>query len=144
MDESRLEISALRAMPFFADLGPEDLERILAVGEVVAFAEGDVIVREGDVGDAMYIVLEGVAEVDVGGRFHRLRAGNFFGEMALITAKKRMATVRAVEPVRAFRIPAGDFQSFLLDHPRVALSMLRAVVERLREVEERIDAWVGS
>jgi CRP-like cAMP-binding protein len=92
----------------------------------------------------MYVILSGSAEVDVGGRYHTLRPGDFFGEMALVSAKRRAATVRAAEPVEALRIPADAFGSFLLDHPAVAVSMLRAVVERLREVQERIDAWMGS
>jgi cAMP-binding proteins - catabolite gene activator and regulatory subunit of cAMP-dependent protein kinases len=138
------EIEALRSTPFFADLPEEDLRDILRVAEPAAFAAGEEIVTEGDVGDAMYIVLSGIAEVDVGGRFHRLTAGDFFGEMALITAKKRLATVKAAEPVEVLRISAEAFQAFLLDHPRIGLSMMRALVERLREVEQRIDAWMAS
>jgi len=91
----------------------------------------------------MYIVLNGTAEVDVGGRFHKLTPGQFFGEMALVSSAKRMATVKATEPVETLEILAEDFQSFLLEHPRVALSMLSAIVERLREVQQRIDAWMA-
>ncbi len=138
------ELEALRSTPFFADLPDEDLQGILQVAEPAAFVSGEAIVTEGDIGDAMYIVLSGVAEVDVGGRFHKLGVGDFFGEMALITANRRLATVKAAEPVEALRIPAEAFQAFVLNHPRVALSMLKALVERLREVEQRIDAWMGS
>jgi CRP-like cAMP-binding protein len=103
-----------------------------------------VIVERGERGDAMYLMLAGTAEVDVGGRFHTLKHGDFFGEMALIAAKKRMATVKAVEPVDALKIPSDDFHEFLLSHATVAVAMLKALVERLREVEERIEAWMGS
>ncbi|MDP9298879.1 MAG: cyclic nucleotide-binding domain-containing protein, partial [Actinomycetota bacterium] len=68
---------------------------------------------------------------------------DFFGEMALIAPSRRMATVKAVTPVSALRIPADDFQSFLLQHPSVALAMLKAIILRLREVEQRIDAWMA-
>ena len=138
-----LEIEALQQTPFFADLSPEDLRSIIEVAQLVSFEPGQAIVEEGEPGDAMYVISDGAAEVDVGGRFHRLKQGDFFGEMALITSRKRIATVKAVEPVRALRIPADDFQSFLLQHPRVAISMLKALAERLREVEQRIDAWMG-
>jgi CRP-like cAMP-binding protein len=139
-----VEIEALKNAPFFAGLSPADLDGILLVGRSVSFEPGDPIVAEGDVGDGMYIIVSGTAEVDVGGRFHKLTTGNFLGEMALVSAGKRMATVKAVEPVEALKIPADGFQSFLLEHPAVALSMLRAVVDRLREVEQRIDAWMAS
>jgi len=137
-------MEALRKAPFFAGLAASDLDGILAVGQPVSFDPGQPIVQQGDAGDGMYIMLSGTAEVDVGGRFHKLTTGNFFGEMALISAGKRMATVKATETVEALKIPADGFQAFLQAHPTVALSMLRAVVERLREVEQRIDAWMAS
>ncbi|MEA2580758.1 MAG: family protein phosphatase [Actinomycetota bacterium] len=139
-----IETQALASMPFFSKLSPEDLEGILGVGQEASFAAGSAIVEEGDVGDGMYIVLEGVARVEVGGRYHDLKAGGFFGEMALITDSRRMATVKAHEDVRALKIPAEDFQSFLLQHPTVAVAMLKAAIGRLREVEQRIDAWMAS
>ena len=127
MSDPAVETSALRNTPFFAELAPEDLESILRVSQPVSFETGQAIVEAGD----------------VGGRYHTLKRGDFFGEMALIAAKKRMATVKAVEPVKAVKVPADEFQSFLLQHPSVALSMLKALVERLREVEQRIDALMG-
>jgi CRP/FNR family transcriptional regulator, cyclic AMP receptor protein len=134
----------LRTIPFFADLPVGDLEAVLAVGGPVSFQQGEAIVREGDPGDAMYVLLSGSAEVDVGGRFHTLRTGDFFGEMALLTERRRTATVKAAEPVEALRIPAEEFQAFVLTHPSVALAMMRGLVSRLREVQERIDAWIGN
>lgn len=144
MSEPTTQMQALQSAPFFAELQPEDLEGILRVGQPVSFASGETIVEQGAVGDAMYLITAGVAEVDVGGRFHRLGQGDFFGEMALISQSKRMATVKATEAAEALRIPADAFQSFLLDHPSVAISMLKALVVRLREVEQRIDAWMAT
>jgi CRP-like cAMP-binding protein len=143
MNDPAVETSALRNTPFFAELAPDDLDSILRVAKPVSFETGQAIVEAGDVGDGMYIIVDGTAEVDVGGRYHTLKRGDFFGEMALIAAKKRMATVKAVEPVKAVKVPADEFQAFLLQHPSVALSMLKALVERLREVEQRIDALMG-
>jgi CRP-like cAMP-binding protein len=137
------ETNALQQTPFFAGLPLEDLEAIARVGSPVTFEPSATIVAEGDPGDAMYIVLSGTAEVDVGGRFHALTKGDFFGEMALISRRTRMATVKAKESVEALKIPADAFQSFLLQHPTVAVSMLREIVDRLREVEQRIDAWMA-
>jgi CRP/FNR family transcriptional regulator, cyclic AMP receptor protein len=144
MSDSNAGAQALRRIPFFTGLSPEDADGVLQVGKRVSFQPADTIVERGEMGDAMYLMLAGTAEVDVGGRFHTLKQGDFFGEMALIAAKKRMATVKAVEPVEALRIPAEDFQAFLLSHPTVAVAMLKALVERLREVEERVEAWMGS
>jgi CRP-like cAMP-binding protein len=138
------QTQALRAIPFFSGLEAEDLSAIVQVGDRVTFDPGQSMVEQGDQADAMYVVLSGAAEVDVGGRFHSLGPGAFFGEMALISSKRRMATVKAVEPVEALRIPAAGFRDFLLEHPSVSVAMLEAMVDRLREVQDRIDAWIGS
>ncbi len=138
------DAGALRDIPFFANLSDDDLAAVTAVGDTVGFEAGSAIVEEGQPGDAMFVVLAGQAEVEVGGRFHRLGPGDFFGEMALITSKRRSATVKATQAVEALRIPADGFQAFLMEHPAVALAMLQAVVERLGEVQARIDAWMGN
>ena len=127
----------------FAELGSSDIETLLDAGEPLSFSAGETIFETGDQGDAMYVILGGEAQVDVGGRFHVLRAGDFFGEMALLVPGKRMATVRARDEVRALRISADRFREFT-ERPGVALSMMKVLVLRLREVEERIDAWMDG
>jgi CRP-like cAMP-binding protein len=144
MDEVTVGLAALERMPMFAGLDREHLEDVLAVGGRVSFEPGQAIVERGDPGDAMYIVLSGVAEVDVGGRFHRLQRGDFFGEMAVLAGKPREATVKAAEPVEALRIPADEFQEFLAANPQIATAILKSLVERLREVQDRLDTWIGG
>jgi CRP-like cAMP-binding protein len=144
MDEVMVGLAALERTPLFAGLNREHLEEVLRVGGRVSFDTGQAIVERGDPGDAMYIVLSGVAEVDVGGRFHRLQRGDFFGEMAVLAGKPREASVKAVEPVEVLQIPADAFQAFLLEHPNVAVGMLKSLVERLREVQDRLDTWIGG
>jgi CRP-like cAMP-binding protein len=145
MDDQAVGISALEAMPLFAGVTKHDLQNILKIGELRSFEPGQSIVERGELGDSMYIVLRGDAQVDVGGRFHELKPGEFFGEMALVAGKKRTATVKAGnERVDALRIGSEEFQGFLLHQPRVAIAMLKGLVERLREVQERIDSWAGA
>jgi CRP-like cAMP-binding protein len=144
MDEVAVGLAALERTPMFAGLDREHLEAVLAVGRRVSFEPGQAIVERGDPGDAMYIMLSGVAEVDVGGRFHRLQRGDFFGEMAVLAGKPREATVKAAEPVEALRIPGDEFQAFLADNPKIAAGMLKSLVERLREVQDRLDTWIGG
>ena len=144
MDEVMVGLAALERTPLFAGLDREHLEDVLRVGQRVSFDTGQAIVERGDRGDAMYIMVDGAAEVDVGGRYHRLERGDFFGEMAVLAGERREATVKAVEPVEALRIPADEFQAFLLEHPHVAVGMLKSLVERLREVQDRLDTWIGG
>jgi CRP/FNR family cyclic AMP-dependent transcriptional regulator len=135
--------ASFRATGLFAGFGPDDADALLGAGEAVSFRAGRAIFEIGDHGDAMYVILSGEAQVDVGGRFHVLRAGDFFGEMAVLAPGKRMATVRTNGDVQALRISAEGFQEFLVQRPRVALSMMKELVLRLREVEQRIDAWMA-
>ena len=127
----------------FKGLSPAEGDEILGAGERTSYPAGTAIFDAGDPGDAMFVISSGEARVDVGGRFHVLKPGDFFGEMALLAPGPRMATVKAESDVESVMIRADAFQSFLLEHPAVALSMMKQLVIRLREVEQRIDAWMA-
>jgi CRP-like cAMP-binding protein len=127
----------------FAGLDQADADGILQAGERLSFPAGETIFETGDRGDAMFVIAFGEARVDVGGRFHVLKPGDFFGEMALLAPGPRMATVKAESDVEAIKIGAERFQAFLVEHPAVSLSMMKQLVVRLREVEQRIDAWMA-
>jgi CRP-like cAMP-binding protein len=113
------------------------------IGHEVSFGPGEAIFEAGDRADAMFVVLEREAQVDVGRRFHRLGPGHFFGETALLAPDRRMATVRAVASVRVVKVDDEAFQSLLREQPEVGVTLLRMLVLRLREVEQRIDAWMA-
>ena len=140
MDELPPEVEALRRIPFFEGLTPEDLDRIARIGERRSFAPGEPIVAKDAVGGGLFVLLSGSASVDAGGKHHALGAGQFFGEMALLTGRPRSATVTADEPVEAMVIEAMYFRPFLIKNPSVAVTILEGVVDRLREVQDRIDA----
>src|SRR5262245_41345190 len=120
-----------------------DLAEIQRIGTEVSFGPGEAIFEAGDRADAILVVLEGEAQVDVGGRFHRLGPGDVFGEMALIAPARRMATVRAVDTVRALKVEGEAFRSLAHEHPELEDTLLKTLVLRLREVEQRIDAWMA-
>jgi CRP-like cAMP-binding protein len=143
MGHQELGMEALRATPFFADLSEDDLNGVRRIGRRVHFEPGQSIVERGDKSDGMYIVMDGHAQVDVGGRYHDLKPGSFFGEMALIQGGRRGATVKAVDAVEALMIPADDFRTFLLEHPSVAVTMLETLVSRLNEIQQRVEAWMS-
>jgi CRP-like cAMP-binding protein len=143
MEDDKVGMTALEAMPLFADVTHHDLENILKLGDIRSYEAGQAIVERGDPSDALYVILRGTAQVDVGGRYHDMKPGEFFGEMGIITGRKRTATVKATERLDALRIGGAELENFLLHQPRVTLSMMRSLVERLREVQERIDAWAG-
>jgi CRP-like cAMP-binding protein len=143
MQDEKVGLSALEAMPLFADVTRHDLENILKLGELRSYESGQTIVERGEPSDALFVILRGTARVDVGARFHVMKQGEFFGEMGILTGRRRTATVKADDRLDALRIGAKELENFLLHQPRVTLAMMRSLVERLREVQERIDAWAG-
>jgi CRP-like cAMP-binding protein len=64
--------------------------------------------------------------------------------MGMVSNRRRTATVVAKEPTEAMEIEAMYFKPFLTKNPSVAVAILEGVVNRLREVQERLDAWMGS
>ncbi len=133
------EVEALRAVPFFQDLTPEDLQRLARIGEKRIYKPGEEIVRKDEEGVALYVILSGSATITAGGKTHRLGSGEFFGEMALLEGTRRTATVTAAEPVEAMVIEATYFRPFLIKNASVTVTILEGVTRRLREVQDRID-----
>jgi CRP-like cAMP-binding protein len=128
----------LRRIPFFEDLTPEDLDRVAKIGDHRSFDPGAPIVAKGSEGQAMFVILSGRATVEAGGKTHDLKAGDFFGEMALLGRRPRSATVTAAEPVECLVFETMYFKPFLIKNPSVAVAILEGVVERLREVQDRV------
>ena len=137
-DELSPEAAALRGIPFFEDLTDEDLERVARIGERRSFEDGQEIVRRGEVGGGLFVILSGTARVDTGGKVHDLGPGEFVGEMALLARRPRSATVIAAGPVETLSVEAMHFKPFLVKNPSVAVAILERVVARLREVQDRV------
>ena len=133
------EADALRKVRFFEELIDDDLERVVKVGQRRSFAAGEALVERDSDRGGPFVILSGTAEVEVGGATHTLGPGDFFGEMALLEHTRRSASVTATEPVDALVVETIYFEPFLIQNPSVAVAILHGVVERLREVQERVD-----
>ncbi len=97
------------------------------------FEPGQEIFREGDVGDRVYIVLSGSAEVlRDGARIATLGRGEYFGEMALLQQARRNATVRCVEPMDVLALPKRDFSALAANLPELRKSFEAKSDERAR------------
>ena len=99
----------------------------------VRLAPGDVLFRQGDPGDAMYVLLEGSLEVLVGETVaeHSTR-GAILGEMALIDQSPRSATVVARETAALVRLDAARFQRLVQQHPFFATHVMKVLADRIR------------
>ena len=137
------DVEALRRIRFFEELTDDDLARVAKLGQRRSFAAGETLVERDTDRGGLFVMLSGRARVEVGGAVHDLGPGDFFGEMALLGHTRRSASVTASEPVEALVIETIYFDPFLMQNPSVAVAILHGVVERLREVQERIDRASG-
>ena len=121
-------------VPLFSALSPELLEVIMAAGERRAFAEGETVVREGEEGDVLFVLLEGTARVERSGRLlQELGQGDFFGEVAVLDGRPRSADVITTSPVVCLTVSRDILRLALESEPRAAWSMLEILARRLRE-----------
>lgn len=120
-----LKREVLGRMPLFARLGDRELLRVMQSVEVRKYDDGQTVIREGDKGDELFIVLSGKVDVSRGGEtLTRLGAGEHFGEMALIRAVPRSATVTSDGGAELIVIRRQDFFEILRNEHEIAVKML--------------------
>jgi sulfur transfer complex TusBCD TusB component (DsrH family) len=120
-----LKRDVLANMPLFSRLTERELLRVMQAVEVREHKDGDIVIREGDKGDELFIVLDGKVLVSRGEQaLTQLGPGEFVGEMALIRSVPRSATVTAVGGAELIAIRRGDFFEILRKEHEVAVKML--------------------
>lgn len=127
-------VEALRQVPLLSGLTKKDLQSLAQTMQERTFEPGRDVVVEGRSGVGFFIIQSGEAAVTVGGRVVRmLGPGDWFGETALLQHDVRTATVTADSELRCLTMTAWNFKPFVLEHPKVAWSMLETFAQRLRE-----------
>jgi CRP-like cAMP-binding protein len=134
-ERARREL-ALTEAPLFANLSKRHLRSIARVTGVREYKKGASVIREGDPGSAFYVLLDGRAKIVRGGRtVTHLSAGDFFGEISLLDAGPRTASVLAESPVRCLTLDRNDFAKILASEPVLATRVMRELAARLRRSE---------
>lgn len=142
--EARL-LRALRAIDVFRPLCEDELRLAAAAFRHVHYSRGERVLDEGDAGDSFFVIDHGEVEVSkrVGAASHNLawlRAGQFFGEMALLTGESRTATVTAASDVDLFTIDKAGFESILVTNPAVAEDISMILAARRDALSQVADA----
>jgi flavin reductase (DIM6/NTAB) family NADH-FMN oxidoreductase RutF len=124
----------LRESPVFSALPAELLAQILEAGGERSYADGEAIVRAGESGSELYVVVEGSVRVERAGRVMRtLREGDLFGEIAVLDGGTRTANVFAIGPARCLAVPREVIQAAVEAEPRAAWGLIGVLARRLRE-----------
>jgi CRP-like cAMP-binding protein len=125
------EIALLGQVAIMRSLRPASLEALARHSHVRQYRKGLQIVHEGDVGQEMFVIIDG--DVEVVHDDHPLAClsrGEIFGEVAVLRDQPRNATVRATSDVQLLAIPRADFVNFIGMHQRVAVAVEAVVAER--------------
>jgi CRP/FNR family transcriptional regulator, cyclic AMP receptor protein len=134
----------LSRVEVFSGLAPRELVEVARVAVPRRWERGEVVFREGDLGDTCYVIRLGAVSVmreHQDGRaiaLAELRSGSMFGELAMFGGETRSATVEALEDTDAVALLAGDLQRLLKSHPDIAVKMLAALAGRVRTANERL------
>lgn len=140
----------LKKIPLFRECTNQELIKIEKLMQKVTFNAGDVLFRRGDVGDALYLIREGVVEVLVPSPEAEnmevvvavIEAGDLFGEMALVEGEPRSATIRARTEAKLLRIKKQYFDDLMKHEHEIAFKIYRRLTiilsQRLRDTTERL------
>jgi CRP-like cAMP-binding protein len=126
------KIDLIKRVPLFSSASKQELAQIASIADEIDFPEGKVLITEGDSGREFFVLIEGSAEVQRGGKkVAAIGDGDFFGEIALISKTPRNATITTTSPVRALVITDRAFRQLMDRSPQIAVGVLSALAERL-------------
>jgi CRP-like cAMP-binding protein len=129
-----VDVDSLARLALFADLTAPQLEAIAHAVDEERYDRATKVLRAGLSGNSFYVILDGEAVVIVDGAERaRLRAGDFFGEISILTGVPIIADVVAeTEELRCAVLPGPELKPLLLHHPHIAIRMLELGARRLR------------
>jgi CRP-like cAMP-binding protein len=141
---------ALKRVPLFANLTLDQLEAIHQLASEVTFLPNEVVMREGEPGNELYVLLEGVVDVYLGwetpqqSRLGEIRAVNYMGEMAILDNEPRSATLVAVEHSRMLSFEGDSLKDLILQMPEISFEIFRVLTQRVRVAERRLKDERGA
>jgi CRP/FNR family cyclic AMP-dependent transcriptional regulator len=134
----------LESIPFFSGLDDSLLTELYAHASKRTYPKNTIIINEGDSTDSLYFIESGKVKVylsDENGKeiiVNNHKTGEYFGELALIDDSKRSASVMTTEK-SVFKIVARvEFEKFLENHPKVALSLIKVLTQRIRNLTDNV------
>ena len=132
----RDEVELLRRVPLFADVAPAKLKLLAFTSDRLSFASGQTLFKQGDPGDAAYVVLSGSADILVNSQSGEIKVAtlepnSIVGEIAILCDVARTATVRANGQLETLRIRKDHFLKLLAEFPEMAVEIMRVLADRL-------------
>jgi CRP-like cAMP-binding protein len=138
------KILHLRGIQIFEGLSVSELAAIASVTEEVVYDKGSTIIKEGEPGETMYMMVNGEVSVLKGQEegheieLDRMGSGAYFGEMALFEDQARSATIRAEEETRLLVLHKREFGEIVREYPQIALHICKELSNRLRKLHAKV------
>ena len=127
------KVLILKTVNMFSQTPDDVLADVADLLEEVEASEGETIFKQGDLGDSMYVIVDGKVRVHDGERLlNYLGERDVFGEMALLYPEPRIDSVTAVESTRLFRLDQAPFYELIAERPEVATGIIRVLTGHLR------------
>jgi len=141
------KILRLKGINIFEGLAVSELGAVASVTEVVDYPAGETVIKEGEAGETMYLVIEGeVSVIKERGEasedemeLAKIGAGDYFGEMALFEDSVRSASIRTDQKSRFLVLHKQEFTEIVREYPQIALSICKALSGRLRELHKKVE-----
>lgn len=136
-DEASEILDRIEHIEVLHTLSPSEMQALIPLLKPLQVDADTVLCREGDPGDAMYLIVEGEAAIFKGDQWlAHLGSGEIFGEMALLTGEDRSATVVARTPMELYELGKSDFDVMLTHAPQLSSGLSRILARRLRETTQ--------
>jgi hypothetical protein len=140
------KILRLKGINIFEGLSVSELAAIASVTEEVDYPAGEIVIKEGESGETMFLIIKGEVSVIKGAgkegereiELARIGTGDYFGEMALFEDAVRSATIRTAEEARFLILHKQEFTEIVRGYPQIALHICKALSGRIRELHEKI------
>ena len=130
-------VEVLKRVPLFADLDPRELQQVARLFKERRFPRGETVMKEGLGGAAFFVIESGEATVSVGGSERTtLKAGDYFGEIALIDEGARTATVMAATDLACYGLTLWEFSPLVRENGEIGWKLLQALAARYRDVTQ--------
>ena len=137
------EVEVLKGVPLFSKIEPAKLKLIAFTSERMTYGSGQEVCHQGDPGDAMYVILGGVADILIDTekgpmRVAELKKNGFFGETAILCDAPRNATVKASESLLTLKISKEMFYRLVSEFPTMAVEMMRELAHRVEDANQKL------
>ena len=140
MDILMEKLMLLRKVEIFNEIDLEKLEGLALMAVTKKYKKDDIIIRKDEIGDRLYIIQKGKAEIykrvgPLNSPIKMITGGDWFGELSLISDKEHLASVRALSDLVTLEIPKSIFRTFVIQNPEISFKIFQILVSYMKSSE---------